>query len=185
MCASTQFPVIVKNSSPKNLSANCWLTDDQLLANCRPTVDRQLADRFFGELFFTITGFNKLPTGYQHVTNSRPTVGRQVANISGKTCWPSVGQLSADRRPTVSWLSADSWPTVGLQVFWGALPHNYPISCNMKFPDYWKPSKLVFLKSHPGHTVKCFTINTFAVHHFTVSLQYFEFWLVESEKMFF
>ena len=57
-----------------------------------------------------------------------------------------------------------------------------PISCNMKFPDYWKPSKLVFLKSHPGHIVKCFTINTFAVHHFTVSLQYFEFCLVESEE---
>ena len=143
----------------------CQPTVGRQTTNCRPTVDRQLADRFFGELFFTITGFNKLPTGYRHVTNSRPTVGRQVANISGKTCWPSVGQLSADRRPTVGWLSADSWPTVGLQVFWGALPHNYPISCNMKFPDYWKPSKLVFLKSHPGHIVKCFTINTFAVHH--------------------
>ena len=28
---------------------------DQLSADCRPTVDRQSADRFFGELFFTIT----------------------------------------------------------------------------------------------------------------------------------
>ena len=40
---------------------------------------------------------DKLPTGYRHITNSRPTVGRQVAYISGKTCWPTVGQLSADR----------------------------------------------------------------------------------------
>ena len=31
-----------------------------------------------------------------------------------------------------------------------------PISCNMKFPDYWKPSKLVFLKSHPGHIPQMF-----------------------------
>ena len=43
---------------------------------------------------------DKLPTGYRHITNSRPTVGRQVAYISGKTCRPSVGRLSADCRPT-------------------------------------------------------------------------------------
>ena len=36
--------VIVKKSYPKNL-----------LAYCRSTVNRQSADRFFGELFFTIT----------------------------------------------------------------------------------------------------------------------------------
>ena len=39
----------------QNLSAVCWPTDDQLLADCRLTVDRQSADRFFEELFFTIT----------------------------------------------------------------------------------------------------------------------------------
>ena len=50
-----------------------------------------------------------------------------------------------------------------------------PISCNTKFPDHCKPSKIVVLKSHPGHIVNCFTINTFAVRHFTVFLQYFEF----------
>ena len=43
-----------------------------------------------------------------------------------------------------------------------------PISCNKKFPDHRKPSKIVFLKSHPGHIVNCFTVNTFAVRHFTV-----------------
>ena len=53
---------------------------------------------------------NVLPTSYRQVTNKRPT----------------VGQLSADRRPTVIQLSADSWLTVGRQVFWGALLHNYP-----------------------------------------------------------
>ena len=61
-----------------------------------------------------------------------------------------------------------------------------PISCNTKFPDYWKPSKIVFLKSHPGHIVNCFiVVNTFAARHFTVSLQYFEFCPVESEENFF
>ena len=44
-----------------------------------------------------------------------------------------------------------------------------PISCNTKFPDHWKSSKIVFLKSHPGHIVNYFTVNTFAVRHFTVS----------------
>lgn len=32
-----------------------------------------------------------------------------------------------------------------------------PISCNMKFLDYWKPPKVVFLKSHPGHVVNYLT----------------------------
>ena len=59
-----------------------------------------------------------------------------------------------------------------------------PISCNTKFPDYWKPSKIVFLKSYPVHIVNCFTVNTFAVRHFTVSLQYFEFCPEESEENF-
>ena len=47
-------------------SADCWPTVGRLLPNCRPTVGqqsadclptvaRQSADRFFGELFFTIT----------------------------------------------------------------------------------------------------------------------------------
>ena len=60
-----------------------------------------------------------------------------------------------------------------------------PISCNTKFPDHWKPSKIVFLKSHPGHIVNCFTVNTFAVRHFTVSLQYFEFCPEKSEEKFY
>ena len=47
------------------------------------------------------------------------------------------------------------------------------------------PSKIVFLKSHPGHIVNCFTVNTFAVRHFTLSLQYFEVCLEESEENFF
>ena len=36
-------------------TTNCQPTDDQLSADCRPTVDWQSANRFFGELFFTIT----------------------------------------------------------------------------------------------------------------------------------
>ena len=38
-----------------NLSVTCWLAVGRLSVTCRPTVDRQSADRFFGELFFTIT----------------------------------------------------------------------------------------------------------------------------------
>ena len=34
---------------------SCWLAVGNLSANSRPTVGRQSADRFFGELFFTIT----------------------------------------------------------------------------------------------------------------------------------
>ena len=60
-----------------------------------------------------------------------------------------------------------------------------PIFCNTKFPDYEKPSKIVFLKSHPGLIVNCFTVNTFSVRHFTVLFQYFEFCPVESEENFF
>ena len=32
-----------------------------------------------------------------------------------------------------------------------------PISWNTKFPDHWKPSKIVFFKSHPGNIVHCIT----------------------------
>ena len=54
-----------------------------------------------------------------------------------------------------------------------------------KFPDYWKPSKIVFLGSHPGHIVVCFTVNTFAIRHFTVSLEYLKFCPVESVEKYF
>ena len=71
--------VKVKNSSPKSLSANCRPTVGRLSANCRPTVGRlsancrltvgtkiftkdcwptvgkQSADSFLGELFFTFS----------------------------------------------------------------------------------------------------------------------------------
>ena len=63
--------VIVKKSSPKNLSADSqptvgrlladsWLTVGRLSADRQPTGFTRnkgylLADRFFGELFFTIT----------------------------------------------------------------------------------------------------------------------------------
>ena len=38
-----------------NLSVTCWLAVGRLSVTCRSTDGRQLADRFFGELFFTIT----------------------------------------------------------------------------------------------------------------------------------
>ena len=69
-------------------------------------------------LMFYRQATDRLPRHYQQLADCRPTVSRQVAYISGKTCWPSVGQLSADRQPTVGrqttncrltvgWLSAD------------------------------------------------------------------------------
>ena len=59
------------------------------------------------------------------------------------------------------------------------------ISLNTKFPDNLKLSKIVFLNSHHGHIVNCFTVNIFTVRHFTISLQYFEFCREESEENFF
>ena len=38
-----------------NLSVTCWLTVGRLSVTCQSTDGRQLADRFFGGLFFTIT----------------------------------------------------------------------------------------------------------------------------------
>ena len=58
-----------------------------------------------------------------------------------------------------------------------------PTSCNAKFfSGYWKPSKIVFLKSHPGHTINCFTVDIFTVRYFKIFLQYCEFCRVESEE---
>ena len=65
---------------------------------------------------------DKLPTGYRHITNSRPTVGRQVAYISGKTCQPSVGRLSAD-----------SWPT----GFLGSSSSQLPLNQTWLCPSIW------------------------------------------------
>ena len=58
---------------------------------------------------------DKLPTSYGHITNCRPTVGRLIVYVLGKTCWPSVGRQTANRRPTVGQQTADSRPTDGQQ----------------------------------------------------------------------
>ena len=54
-----------------------------------------------------------------------------------------------------------------------------------EIPRLLKTFKNRFLKNHPGLIVDCFTVNTFAARHFTVLLQYFEFYLVEPEENFF
>ena len=59
----------MKNSSPKKLSANCWPTVGQQLADSRPTVGRQSDD-------------------------SQTTVRRQSAN-----CWPIVGMKLSHLSP--------------------------------------------------------------------------------------
>ena len=103
----------------------------RLSVNCRSTVDRQVTDsvgccikRKPRENIKVCVSV--LPTSYRQVTDRlptvgrlsadcRPTVSRQVAYISGKTCRPSVSQLSADKRPTVGQLSADCRLTVDRQ----------------------------------------------------------------------
>ena len=54
---------------------------------------------------------DKLPTSYRHITNCRPTVGRLIVYVLGKTCQPSVGRQTADKRPTVGQQTADSRQT--------------------------------------------------------------------------
>ena len=89
-------------------------TVGQLSAHCQPT----------GSLYFRQNlSAVCLPTVGWQTANSRPTVSWQTTN-----CQLTDNQLSADRRPTVGWLSADSWLTVGRQVFWGALLHNYRLN---------------------------------------------------------
>ena len=68
------YMVIVKKSSPKNLSADCRSTVGQLSADSRPTV---VADSW--------------AVGQQ-------TVGRQFVLCLRPKCWPTVGQQSADSR---------------------------------------------------------------------------------------
>ena len=59
----------------------------------------------------------------------------------------------------------------------------FPVTRNSQIIENLLKSSV--LKSHPRHIVNCFTVNTFAIRHFTVSLQYFEIWLEESEENFF
>ena len=104
--------VIVKKSSPKNLSANCRSTVGRQLTDRLPTVYRQLTNvlhmldvvssenrektlRFV--LMFYRQATDRLPTHYQQSAHCRPTVGQQVAYISGKTCRPTDDQLLANR----------------------------------------------------------------------------------------
>ena len=76
--------VIVKKSSPKNLSADSRSTVGRLSADSRPTVARLLAD-------------------------SRPFVGRQLADSRPTGFTRNIGYLSADSGPTVGRQSADCW----------------------------------------------------------------------------
>ena len=65
------FSEKVKNSSPKKLSANCWSTVGQLLADSRPTV---------GRLSFTAFYENRKKWRTAPPKNCRPTVGQQLAD---------------------------------------------------------------------------------------------------------
>lgn len=64
---------------------------------------------------------NKLPTGCQQVTNCQPTVGKNFCLKHNKSCWRTVGQLSADYWPITGQLSTDYWPTVGRQTAYSQL----------------------------------------------------------------
>ena len=97
----THFGSCIKRKPRENI---------QVCVSVLPTSYRQVTDR--------------LSTHYQLSANCRPTVGRQVAYVSGKTCWPSVGRQTADSRPTVGRQTTNSRPTVGQQTadrFFGEL----------------------------------------------------------------
>ena len=64
-------------------------------------------------------------TSYRQVTDTLPTVGQQVAYISGKTCRPTVGR----------------------QVFWGALLHNYRQATN------YRSGKIMFSRFNVHHNL--------------------------------
>ena len=70
---------------------------------------------------------DKLPTSYRHITNCRPTVGRLSADCRPTDSLCFGENLSAVCRPTNGRQLADRRPTVGRQVFWGALLHNYRV----------------------------------------------------------
>ena len=73
---------------------------------------------------------NTLPTDHRQSTDSRLTVGQQIScrklsfqkNLNKSVgqllvrCWSTVGQLSANSRPTDRRQSADRLPTVGRQI---------------------------------------------------------------------
>ena len=77
------FSEKVKNSSPKKLSANCWSTVSQLLADSRPTVGRLSAD-------CRLPPFTKIGKSEEQLPQK--TVGRLLVNS-----WPTVYRQSADR----------------------------------------------------------------------------------------
>ena len=93
----TLISVILKKSSPKKpvgrLLVNCW------------SRNREKTLRFV--LMFYRQATDRLPTHYQQSADCWPTVSRQVAYISGKTCWPSNGRQSANCWPTDDRQSAD------------------------------------------------------------------------------
>ena len=95
-----------------------------------------------------------LPKDCQHLTDRSPTVNRQsvdcgqqmscrklsfqknlnksVGQLSVR-CWSTVGQLSANSRPTDRRQSADRLPTVGRLSVRGAVLHNYRNICGPVF----------------------------------------------------
>ncbi|CAH3153979.1 unnamed protein product, partial [Porites lobata] len=84
-----------------NMRREGQLENIQVCHNVSPTSYRQVTDI--------------LPTHYQLSVDCWSTVGRQVAYISDKICWPSVGRLLVDTPPTVGRLSVDRRPTVDRQ----------------------------------------------------------------------
>ena len=79
-----------------------------------------------------ITLYRHITDILPHITNCRPTVGRLSADCRPTDSLTNGRQTankrrqSADSRPTDGRQSANRWPTVGRQVFWGPLLHNYP-----------------------------------------------------------
>ena len=132
--------------------------------------------RFMITLYQHIT--DKLPTSYRHITNCRPTVGRLIVYVLGKTCWPTVGWLMADRRPTDGRLSANRRPTDGQQSanrFFGelfftitqAFTMNVELFCHLQGFH----SQIEFVQKRLPYVESSFLESANSDHNFTVKHQ--------------
>ena len=62
-----EVSIIVKNSSPPQLWANCWLSVGRRLVNIRPTVDQQLTD-------YSPTVDQQVADSWSQTTGKQPVV---------------------------------------------------------------------------------------------------------------
>ena len=87
--------------------------------------DQSFLGRWSFPLFTSLHQFSNHILYTDTLLSAFALVLERIINLTVIVKKSSPKNLSADCRPTVDRQSADSWPTVGRQVFWGALLHNY------------------------------------------------------------